>query len=68
MEELRELPTQYAPAGGPRMKELELPEHCGGNLHIFDRVPGTCRCGAETWTVEGILEPGEDAIGLHHVA
>jgi hypothetical protein len=45
-----------------------LPEMCGGVMHIFDEVPGTCRCGVETWTPEGLLDPGDNAIGIHHVA
>lgn len=61
MGEVIQFPTPEAVTeSGP-----QLPETCDGILHIFDEVPGTCRCGEETWTPEGLLDPPGDAIGLY---
>jgi hypothetical protein len=41
------------------------PDRCSGTMHVFTEVPGVCECGAERWTAEGRLEPGEgSAIGI----
>jgi len=47
---------------------VEPPAFCEGILHIFDEVPGTCRCGEETWGADGLEPPRDGAIGIHHVA
>lgn len=36
-----------------------LPETCGGALHVFDEVPGPCRCGQETLPIVD-----DDVIGI----
>lgn len=37
---------------------------CQDIVHVFDEVPGTCRCGERTWTT--LPEP--DFIGIHEAS
>lgn len=60
MGELHRLPTRRPKPEEPK----EEPLTCGGIMHVFDEVPGTCHCGEETWDRLG-LTAEQDFIGLH---
>jgi hypothetical protein len=40
-------------------------DECAGLIHVFNEVPGRCKCGQNEWTPEHTIEP--DGIGLHGV-
>lgn len=37
-------------------------EECTELIHVFDEVPGTCKCGANEWTPDHSIEP--EGIGI----
>lgn len=41
-------------------------EKCTDMIHVFDEVPGRCKCGQNEWTPDHTIEP-EDSIGIHQV-
>lgn len=41
-------------------------EECTDIIHVFDEVPGLCKCGSNEWMHDHTIEP--DGIGIHAVS
>lgn len=46
------------------LDRVALMDKCDGVIHVFDEVPGWCKCGENEWKPDHSIEP--EGIGIHH--